>query len=227
VTLAGVATYKRPASVLPAMNPDAFLDAVRDDNETALSRLGSSKALYAETDGEMDAEEVFASAADAERAAAETFEQWADDADDERVREAFGAFAEQERDHYERVAGELDGDREPGETPAIHEYLRGLDGDAARVGGFVGRTLASEKSKEQMVGFFVGQADPQTAQAFRELGEDLDGQLERGRELLAAVCEDDDAYERALDAATGAIQAAYEEYTKTLEGMGVNPKPVC
>ncbi|WP_134668555.1 rubrerythrin family protein [Halorussus marinus] len=209
------------------MNPDEFLDAVRDDNETALSRLGSSKALYAETAGEMDAEEVFGAAADAEHAAAETFGGWADDADGERVREAFEAFAEQERAHYDRVAGELDADHHPDETPAIHEYLRSLDADPARVGGFLGRTLASEKSKEQMVGFFVGQADPQTAGLFRELGEDLDEQLARGRELLAAVCESDAEYDRALDAATGAIQAAYEEYTDTLEGMGVNPKPVC
>jgi len=209
------------------MNPDEFLDTVRSDNETALSRLGSSKALYAETAGEMDADAVFASAADAEHAAAETFGHWADDAEDERVRDAFEAFAEQERDHYERVAGKLDGDHEPSETPGVHAYLRDLDGDAARVGGFLGRTLASEKSKEQMVGFFVGQADPQTAQVFRELGEDLDGQLDRGRKLLAAVCESDDEYGRALEAATGAIQAAYDEYTETLEGMGVNPKPVC
>ncbi|UPV75961.1 rubrerythrin family protein [Halorussus limi] len=210
------------------MNPEEFLDTVRDDNETALSRLGSSKSLYAETEGEMEPETVFRAAAEAEYAASETFQQWADDGNAaEAVRETFADFAEQERDHYEQVVGKLDGDHEPSEVPAIHEYLRGLDGDAARVGGFLGRTLASEKSKEQMVGFFVGQADPQTAQLFRDLGDDLDGQLERGRELLESVCESDEDWDAALEAAAGAIQAAYEEYTETLEGMGVNPKPVC
>ncbi|WP_135829199.1 rubrerythrin family protein [Halorussus halobius] len=214
------------------MNSDEFLDAVRDDNETALSRLGSSKSLYAETEGEMEAEGVYRAAAAAEHAASETFQNWADDeAGGQQVREAFAAFAEQERDHYEQVVAKLDGetvdDHDPGEVPAIHEYLRDLDGDAARVGGFLGRTLASEKSKEQMVGFFVGQADPQTAQLFRDLGGDLDGQLERGTEVLAAVCDGEDDWDEALAAASGAIQAAYEEYTETLEGMGVNPKPVC
>ena len=29
------------------------------------------------------------------------------------------------------------------------------------------------------------------------------------------------------EAASGAIQAAYDEYTERLESMGVNPKPVC
>ncbi|NHN60962.1 MULTISPECIES: rubrerythrin family protein [Halorussus] len=210
------------------MNADEFLDAVRDDNETALSRLGSSKSLYAATEGEMDPEVVFASAADAEHAASETFQGWADDDDaSESVRETFADFADQERDHYDKVVGKLDGDHEPGEVPAIHEYLRDLGDDPARVGGFLGRTLASEKSKGQMVGFFTGQADPQTAQLFRDLGDDLDGQIERGKELLAAVCEDDADWDAALEAAGGAIQAAYDEYTETLEGMGVNPKPVC
>ena len=210
------------------MNPDEFLDAVRDENETALSRLGSSKSLYAETEGEMEPETVFRAAAEAEYAAAETFESWGDDEDsDQAVRDAFAEFAEQERDHYEQVAGKLDSDHEPSEVPAIHEYLRDIEDDAGRLGGFLGRTLASEKSKEQMVGFFVGQADPQTAQSFRDLGDDLNGQIERGRELLAEVCESDEDYKRALEAASGAIQAAYDEYTETLEGMGVNPKPVC
>jgi hypothetical protein len=214
------------------MNPNEFLQTVRDENETALSRLGSSKSLYAATEGEMEAEVVFRAAAVAEHAASETFQSWANDEEaDQQVRDAFTTFAEQERDHYEQVVGKLDEDPdvdgESSELPAIHEYLRDLDTDPARVGGFLGRTLASEKSKEQMVGFFVGQADPQTAQLFRDLGDDLDGQLERGRELLAAVCEDEGDWDDALEAASGAIGAAYDEYTETLEGMGVNPKPVC
>ncbi|WP_137286497.1 rubrerythrin family protein [Halorussus salinisoli] len=210
------------------MNPDEFLDTVRDENETALSRLGSSKSLYAETEGEMEPEVVFRAAAEAEHAASETFQQWADDGDAaESVRETFADFAEQERDHYEQVTAKLDDDHEPSEVPAIHDYLRGIEDDAGRVGGFLGRTLASEKSKEQMVGFFVGQADPQTAQLFRDLGGDLDGQIERGTELLAEVCESEDDWDRALEAANGVIQTAYDEYTETLEGMGVNPKPVC
>jgi rubrerythrin len=208
------------------MTPEEFTDAVREDEETALSRLGSSKSLYADTRGEMEAEEVLAAAATAEHHAAETYERWAEAASGD-VAAAFVETAEEERDHYETVAGELD-DHDPGEVPAIQEYLRGLDGDVERLGGFVGRTLAAEKSKEQLTGFFVGEADPQTARRFREMGGDLDAQLERATDLLAGECGDDeDCWSRAREAATGAIQAAYEEYKERLESMGVNPKPVC
>jgi rubrerythrin len=208
------------------LSPDEFTDRVREDNRTALSRLGSSKALYADTSGEMDPEPVLRAAAVAERAAHETFAAWADE-ESSAAAEAFRTAAEEERDHYEAVLGELD-DEEVSvqEVPAIQAYLRDLEGTVERAGGFVGRTVAAEKSKEQLVGFFVGQADPQTSRTFRGMGDDLDAQLDRGRDLLAEVCDDED-WERALDAASGAIQAAYEEYTERLESMGVNPKPVC
>ena len=209
------------------MTPEEFLEAVRTENKTALSRLGSSKSLYADTGGEMEPETVLAAAADAEYHAHETYAAWADDTDDEAAAEVFAATAAEERDHYERVAGELDGHEPSDEVPAIQQTLRGYDGTLERLGGLVGRTVAAEKSKDQLTGFFVGQADPQTAQLFREVGSDLDPQLERATEALAAHCETDDDWQTALDAATGAIQAAYEAYTERLESMGVNPKPVC
>ncbi len=68
---------------------------------------------------------------------------------------------------------------------------------------------------------------PQTAGVFREFGDDLDDQLERAETLLEEVCSDADDRERAQEAATGAIEAAYEEYVENLEAMGANPKPVC
>ncbi|WP_135664265.1 rubrerythrin family protein [Halorhabdus rudnickae] len=209
------------------MNAEQFLDRIRSDNDTALSRLGSSKALYADTGGEMDDETVLSAAADAEHHAAVTYQEWADTESDDAVADAFAETAAEERDHYERVAGELD-DYAPGEAvPAIQQYLRDLDGTIERLGGFVGRTIAAEKSKEQFTGYFVGEADPQTAQLFRDVGGDLDPQLERAGELLEASCETDDDWERAAEAASGAIQTAYDAYTTSLESMGVNPKPVC
>ena len=208
------------------MNSDEFTDTVRTENETALSRLGSSKSLYAETGGEMTPDDVLTAAATAEHHAAETYAAWAD-AEDGDVADAFAATEREERSHYATVAGELD-DHEPGTVPAIQAYLRGLEGTAARLGGFVGRTIAAEKSKTQITGFFVGDADPQTARLFREMGADLDAQMERAETLLAAECGDDEErWETALEAAHGAIEAAYEAYTESLESMGVNPKPVC
>lgn len=209
------------------MNRDDFLDAVRADNDTALSRLGSSKSLYAATGGEMEPESVYRAAADAEYAAAETFQSWADDTDEEAVREAFETTASEERDHYETVAGKLDDHEPTGEISQMQTFLRNLDDPIERVGGFLGRTLATQKSKEQLTGFFVGQADPQAAQLFRNLKADLDDQIERGLDLLAELCTDDADREHAREAASGVIQAAYEEYTESLESMGINPKPVC
>jgi rubrerythrin len=209
------------------MTPEEFTEAVREANRTALSRLGSSKALFADTRGDMDTDAVLRAAADAEHHAAETYAAWAESESNPAAAEAFETTAEEEHEHYETVAGKLDEHDSDGEPSAIQAYLRTLEDTAERLGGFVGRTLAAEKSKGQTTGFFVGQADPQTAQVFRDMGEDLDAQLERALSLLGEVCADDEDWERAENAASEAIQAAYEEYTERLEGMGVNPKPVC
>lgn len=209
------------------MDPESFVDGVREENRTALSRLGSSKALYADTAGEMEPEQVLRAAATAEHHAAETFAAWAGDETDPDVAAAFGETADEEREHYATVAGELDG-HDPDEPPAIQAHLRTVDGTVERVGGLLGRTLAADRSKDQVTGFFVGQADPGTSQLFREMGEDLDDQLERATDLLQSLCGDDaDCWERAGAAASEAIQAAYAEYTASLEEMGVDPKPVC
>ncbi|QCS44111.1 rubrerythrin family protein [Natrinema versiforme] len=206
---------------------DTFVETVSEDNQTALSRLGSSKSLYADTSGEIDTEPVLEATADAEYAAWQTFLEWADDEAVDEAREAFEATADEEQDHYETVDGKLDDEYEPTDTPQLHEFLREQEDTVSRAGALVGRILASQRSKEQVVGYFVGDADPQTASLFRGFGEDLDDQLERATALLETVCESDEDWERAREAATGAIQAAYDEYVETLEGMGANPKPVC
>lgn len=207
---------------------ETFIEAVREDNQTELSRLGSSKSLYADTGGDIDTEPVLRATADAEHAAWQTFEAWADSEEDEAARDVFDTTAAEERAHYETVIDYLDvEDYEPGEIPDLHEYLRGLESTVERVGAFIGRILASKRSKEQVVGYFVGDADPQTAGVFREFGAELDDQLERAGELLEDVCDSADDDERAQRAATGAIEAAYDEYVANLEAMGANPKPVC
>ncbi|MCU4925800.1 rubrerythrin family protein [Halobacteria archaeon AArc-dxtr1] len=207
-------------------NAESVIEHVREDNRTPLSRLGSSKSLYATTGGEIETAPVLQATADAEYAAWQTFDGWAEEASEEAVREAFDRIAEQERGHYQTVGERLD-DYEPDRVPALHEYLRDLESTVERVGGLVGRILASERSKDQVVGYFVGNADPTTASLFREFGEDLDEQLELTEELLGTVCDDAQDRERAVEAATGAIEAAYGEYVANLEELGANPKPVC
>jgi rubrerythrin len=206
------------------MNAEEFTATVRTDNDTALSRLGSSKSLYADTAGEMDPETVLEAAAAAERTASETFGAWTDD---DAAGEFFASVANEERDHYEQVLAELGTDAVETDVTAMHEGLRARTDSIERLGAFVGRALVAEKSKEQVTGFFVGQADPQTASTFRALGGDLDEQLAGATDHLAALCASDDDWERALEAARETIQTAYETYTDQLESMGVNPKPVC
>lgn len=207
---------------------EAFVDAVREENQTPLSRLGSSKSLYAETAGEIDTEPVLEATATAEHAAWQTFQAWAADESNEVVREFFEHVAAQERGHYEQVTDRLGSEVPPSETvPAIHDYLRRRTGTVERLGAFVGRTLASKRSKDQIVGYFVGDADPQTAQLFRGFGADLDDQLSEAISLLEDLGLDEAGFERARAAATTAIEAAYDEYVEALESMGVNPKPVC
>ncbi|UPM41915.1 rubrerythrin family protein [Halocatena salina] len=212
------------------MTGSEFIETVRDRNKTALSRLGSSKALYADTEGELEPEAVLRAVATAEHAAMETFASWGDE-ESGTAAETFAESASEEQDHYETVAGLLDSpddDHAPEETvPAIQSYLRDREETVERIGAFVGRTIAAEKSKEQVTAFFVGQADPQTAGTFRELKSDLEEQLDRASTLVEAYCETDEEREQAREAASGAIQTAYEEYTDQLESMGVNPKPVC
>ena len=202
------------------MNGSDFLEAVRTESKTELSRLGSSKSLYADTDGEMDSEVVLAAAADNAHHAAETFDGWADGGD------VFAAAAETERGHYESIAGKLD-DYRRGSPPAVVEFLRGLPAGIERLGGLVGWTLVTEEKTSQSTGFFTGQADPQTASLFRGFGGDYQETRGAAVDALEGACEREEEWERARTAATEAIEAAYDEYFEALEELGVNPKPVC
>lgn len=209
------------------MNADELLESVRESVTTELSRLGSSKALYAATGGDMETDDVLRAAADAEHAAAETFDAWAADEPNDQARETFEATAEEEYDHFDRVCEDLD-DYEPSEEPsALASYLRDLDGTVERAGGLLGRVIVTDESKAQFVGYFVGGADQSAASLFRELREDLDGQEARALDLLDTVCEDDADWETAEDAAIGAVETAYDAYVEQLESLGVDPKPIC
>ncbi|MFC7140171.1 rubrerythrin family protein [Halosimplex aquaticum] len=206
------------------MDSQEFVETVRDEAATPLSRLGSSKALFADTAGEMEDDAVLQAAADRAHFAAERFDAWADE-ESEAVAELFADAAETERDHSEAAADER-GDYDPGEAPAVQEHLAGVEGTPERLGAFVGWALAAGNNADQVVGYFVGQASPRTASTFRAFGDDYDEYVETASDLLADVC-DDETWADAVDAATATIEADYEDYFETLESLGVNPKPVC
>ncbi len=208
------------------MTDDDFDDHVRDANETALSRLGSSKALYAITDGEMTEAAVLRSAADRLHAASETVAGWVPKESDGAASAAYDEIASEEANHYAELLDRLD-EHDPAELPPIQQELREAEATVERLGGLVGATLVAGKLTEQRTGFFVGEADPTTASTFRGYGDVLDDREDRLLDLLGDVCADDGDWQAAEDAASAAIQAAYDEYTDRLEAMGVNPKPVC
>ncbi|ELZ27730.1 hypothetical protein C475_07410 [Halosimplex carlsbadense 2-9-1] len=207
------------------MDSQEFVESVRDEAATPLSRLGSSKALYADTEGEMDDDAVLGAVADRAHFAAENFDGWADEESGE-VSELFADAAATERDHAEAAADER-GEYDPGEQPAVVTHLGGVSGTAERLGAFVGWALAAGNNADQVVGYFVGQASPRTASTFRAFGDDYDEYVERASDLLADACESADDWDDAVAAAAGAVEADYEAYFETLEALGVNPKPVC
>ncbi|WP_276252772.1 rubrerythrin family protein [Halomontanus rarus] len=210
------------------MDATSFSETLEDEMDVELERLGSSKLLVALTDAELDEPTVLRTAADGEHAAARTFEAWADDETDEGAREAFAELAARERDHYDRVTDALEGDHDgTPEDGAVHAEPRSLETTTARLGGLVGRALVGERTHLQLVSFFVNEGDETRAELFRELRADTNASRERALELLADVCETDEDWGRAREAAESVIQRAYDEYADSLEGLGVDPKPIC
>jgi hypothetical protein len=224
--LAGTDQHKPAAVERPAMTPEDFVPAVREANKTELSRLGSSKALYALTAGEMEPDAVLTTMADDHHAAAETYDGWGRDEADDAAAALFGAAAAAERDAYETVAGKLDA-HDPGVAPDLYDAMAAAETTVERLGAAVGRTLVAKAHRSQATGFFTGQADPRTASTFREQGSDLEDHLADAVDALADVAADDDDWAAAEAAANEVVGAAYDDYFATLEDMGVNPKPVC
>lgn len=210
------------------MDAEEFVDGVEAATETELGRLGSQKLLVALTGADLDATTVLRAAAASEHAARETFEAWAADEADDAARAAFAEVAAQEAEHFERVVAELDGFEPPEEIDPMQAHLRGLDDTVARVAaGLVGRGLVGDRTHAQVVSFFINEADPSRTDLFRDLREETRAWVDRGADLLDAVCETDGDWNRAREAATAVVEVAYEEYAESLEGMGVDPKPIC
>lgn len=207
------------------MNPEAFVSTLETEHETELSRLGSSKALYAITAGEMEPAMVLAAMADRARVAAETFDAWATDESADDAAATFTAAATGQRE----AAAALDAPNEvdlPDPGP-LFDRLAALGDTVDRAAGLIAWSMVADATRAQAVGFFVGSADPTTADTFRELREDLDALHEDAVSLLGAVCDGEDDWKRALEVGGGIIEAAYEGYVGVLEDLGIAVKPIC
>jgi rubrerythrin len=211
------------------MDAASFRTTIEDEEmRTQLDRLGSSKLLVGLTAGDLAREQVLELAANSEYAARETFAGWADDEEDPAARAAFESLAEQEADHYERVLDLFDDAFEPADGGVMHAYLRGREGAIERVAaGMVGRSLYSVRAYTQIISFFSNEAEVATANVFRELKRDTQTTCERGCELLEALCEDEDDWDRATAAARYVIQLVYDDYADSLSALGLEVKSVC
>jgi uncharacterized Ntn-hydrolase superfamily protein len=206
------------------MDGTTLLETLTDDLETELSRLGSSKWLYALTDGEMTAEALRVAAAADAAAAGDRFEAWAADADGPTAT-LFSDLAATSRNRREIVdAAESTTDPAP---DRLYETLAACDDAPSRLGGALGQSVVLDRTLGQMVGFFVGDADPTTASTFRELRSTVEDDRDRIVDELDSVCASDADWERARTVAEQAVTATYEEYVERLEAMGVQPKSVC
>jgi hypothetical protein len=205
------------------MDATTLVDALTEDLETQLSRLGSSKWLYALTGGELNGSAVRAATAADAAAAADRFDAWADAAAAEPLATAFAALAADAAERREAAGGGATVDA----PERLHGALADLDDDVARGGGALGYALVLDRTVGQTVGFFVGDADPTTADRFRSIRSDLADARDDAAAALEAVCETDDDWDRARSAATAVVEAAYDDYVATLESMGVEPKNVC
>lgn len=204
------------------MDADEFTQRVRDDNETPLSRLGSSKSLYALTGGEMDGDTVRAAVAREATLTAAAVADWTDtDGTDEATAELYDDLAARAESHAE-TAGAAPSDRAYPEL----DRLAAATSTPERLGALLARQILAETRIGQAVGFFVGDADPTSADEFRSLRDDHQTDLERVADRLDDVCAEDD-WTTAREAADDLLEAAYDDYVATLESMGVKPKNVC
>lgn len=206
------------------MDGDTFRQELRDEFETELARLGSSKALYAVTGGEMDGPSIRGAAAGEASAVGEILEEWAEDEADGKAAELFAAVAAAARTHAEESGAESER-AEMGRE--LYDPLARFDATLERVGGLVARQIVAGELAGQMVGYFVGDADPATADTFRSIRSDLGDDLDDATATLESVCEDDDDWARAREAGGAVIEAAYDYYVQQLESMGIKPKNVC
>jgi hypothetical protein len=214
------------------MDPASFRESVESAKATELNRLGSQKLLLALTDAELDRPTVMRVAADSENAARNTFEAWTTDENDPAAREAFAQVADEEADHYDRVLSAMADDTREGYDPAdggtLHSYLRGRDDAVERVAaGLVGRGIVASKTHLQLISFFVNEQDETRANLFRELRAETEDRIDDGLALLADLCETDEDWARAQTVAEYVVQVAYDDYADSLEGMGLDPKPIC
>ncbi|MBP1988331.1 transcription antitermination protein [Halolamina salifodinae] len=207
------------------MDADSFRDDLRAAHQTELSRLGSSKAVYALTGGEMEGDAVRTGTARELHALAPVLNEWAEDAQGEHADlfDAAADFAATYADNFDSEAASGD---DTAATDVVADSLAPVD-PADRQAAMTAAFLVLEEIAGQLVGFFVGDADRKSADEFREFRAELGDYRDDAAELLADHAEDEADWEAARAAGADVVAGAYDWYVDTLEAMGVEPKNVC
>ena len=205
------------------MDADSFLDDLRDAHGTELSRLSSSKAVYALTDGEMDGDAVRAGTARELHELASVLDGWAGTSETEAA-DLFADAAEFAATSADDFDGEAPEESAAGVTA---DALAACESDRERLAGAAAAFLVLEELAGQLVGFFVGDADRTSADEFREFRAELGDYRDEAAALLADHCGDESDWETAHEVGADVVDGAYDWYVDTLESMGVEPKNVC
>jgi hypothetical protein len=212
------------------MDGSTFLDAVGEETATELGRLGSDKYLVAATTADLSTVAVLESVAHTAASGRDTFAAWADGAADPAAG-TFADAAEREAAAYDRLADLLADEGadlpEPDPADPVHRALQSADGTVERAGAIAGRGLVCDRTRLQVVNFFVNEGDKRRADIARELRTDATDEADAAATLLERVCEGEGDWDRARGAAVAVVEAAYDDYAERLEAMGVDPKPVC
>lgn len=191
------------------MDGTAFSAAIAVGSDQALRAFERSELIPALTGGDPQPRAVLRVAADSEAAARDTFDRWADDEANGRVRAAFERVAEQERDHYARLTEFLDAHEEPSAPGPLHSSLRGRDGTIERVAtGMIGRVMVSHRVHETLIEFFERHDEREIADCLRDLRDETIAVRKAGKDLLDGCCTSENDWHRARAAAEYTVSVA-------------------
>lgn len=203
------------------MNGPDLVALLRADHETELAGLGTSKALFALTDGAVDAATVHAVAIRELTAAESTFDAWASNESDELAADLFEMAAARVAEHRQAIS------QAASNTATVERWSESpsFSTTPGRLGGLFGWTLATEATADQIVNFFIGATDPEMAETYRDFRTDVKQLQDLTATTIADICVSDEAWSTAQQAASTVIGTADEAYRQRLERLDVDPDP--
>lgn len=207
------------------MTVEDIRETIEHNYETELSRLGSSKAMYALSEGDMTAESIRATLASRLDGVARVLSSWTVE-DDSIATESLDSLASTLEAHAQQLHPSEEGS-DPEEQFALAQQLSSFESQAERTGGLLGWLLVIDETLSQAVGFFVGNADPSSADTLRSIRDEISRVGDNAVVDLATGVTDDEAFATVEASTETIIETAYDEYVATLEELGVQVKPVC